>query len=583
MKEKETRRTKKKKKGSGLITFCVTLLIVLFAILGILIWQLIRVGNGESLGFGGSSDRKDTAAAVTLVQENETQQTEPVTQAESTSGETQQSSAGTEGTAAVTGQAQPAGQASKMEPQTYANDANGNMIIPAREAGSMEMEPQWEYVLERTGDTVLDEANYLAAMYDYDGAIAKIQSVSGYESNASYTAAISDYEQRKSEAVVYADNSTIPHIFFHTLVVDTGRAFNDAIAVSKQDGMNKVKDYNYVMTTVDEFCRILEEMYARGYVLVSIYDVASYETQADGTQVMKHQPIYLPEGKKPFVLSVDDVSYYEYMEGHGFATKLVVGEDGTPTNEYVMADGTVVYGSYDVVPILDDFVETHPDFSYRGAKGIIALTGYEGVFGYRTSDFWYNSNCTYFGEYFSWNLENNTVKKQSMYYDNPNIEQDKETAKQVAEACKADGWLFASHTWGHNKVGDSGSYERFESDALLWEREVEPLLGEVDIIIYPQGEDLYEGSWRGYDPENAKYQLLKQLGFSYFCSVDSNLGWTQLGSEYFRMGRANVDGQRMWEAISSYVNPESTAKDRLSTLFDSRLVFDWSRPTPVEK
>jgi len=56
---------------------------------------------------------------------------------------------------------------------------------------------------------------------------------------------------------------------------------------------------------------------------------------------------------------------------------------------------------------------------------------------------------------------------------------------------------------------------------------------------------LYEGSWRGYDPANQKYQLLKELGFSYFCSVDSNLGWTQLGNEYFRMGRANVDGQRM--------------------------------------
>ena len=164
-----------------------------------------------------------------------------------------------------------------MEPQTYENDANGNMIVPERQAGSMETEPAWEYVLEKTGDSVLDDANYLAAMYDYDGAIAKIQSVSGYESNAAYTAAIADYEQRKSEAVVYADNSTIPHIFFHTLVVDTSRAFDDNIAISKQDGMNKVKDYNYVMTTVDEFCRILEEMYTRGYVLVSIYDVASYE------------------------------------------------------------------------------------------------------------------------------------------------------------------------------------------------------------------------------------------------------------------------------------------------------------------
>ena len=61
---------------------------------------------------------------------------------------------------------------------------------------------------------------------------------------------------------------------------------------------------------------------------------------------------------------------------------------------------------------------------------------------------------------FSWNLENNLKKKQTMYQPNPNIEQDKESAKQVAQACRDDGWLFASHTWGHNKVGDSGSYER---------------------------------------------------------------------------------------------------------------------------
>ena len=571
---------RKKKKGTGLIVVCVLLLFFLVAMLGVTILLLLRAGNGETVGFGGKTGGNTQNVSQTVLATQGAVQTSAANDSEA------QTEAQTEGAAesdAATGQAQAAGQALMMEPQTYETDENGNMIIPARQAGSMETEPAWEYVLEKTGDTVLDDANYLAAMYDYDGAIAKIQSVSGYESNAAYTAAIADYEQRKSEAVVYSDNSTIPHIFFHTLVVDTSRAFDDNIAISKQDGMNKVKDYNYVMTTVDEFCRILEEMYSRGYVLVSIYDVASYETQADGTQVMKHQPIYLPEGKKPFVLSVDDVSYYEYMEGHGFASKLVVGEDGTPTSEYTNPDGSVTYGSFDVVPILDDFVETHPDFSYRGAKGIIALTGYEGIFGYRTSDFWYNSNCDYFDQYFSWNLENNTKKKQTMYYDNPNIEQDKESAKQVAQACRDDGWLFASHTWGHNKVGDSGSYERFESDARLWDREVKPLLGDVDIIIYPQGEDLYEGSWRGYDPENQKYQLLKELGFSYFCSVDSNLGWTQLGSEYFRMGRANVDGQRMWEAISSFVDPSSGAVDRLSALIDSRLVFDWSRPTPVEK
>ena len=568
MSQKDTEKNKrKKKKGTGLIVVCVTLLILLFAVLIILIWQISRVGNGETVGFGGKTGNTQAVsqntpsvtqeAALTSSSGSEANAEEVQTQAQTEAAQAE----------SAAGQTQAAGQATMMEPQTYENDANGNMIVPERQAGSMETEPAWEYVLEKTGDSVLDDANYLAAMYDYDGAIAKIQSVSGYESNAAYTAAIADYEQRKSEAVVYADNSTIPHIFFHTLVVDTSRAFDDNIAISKQDGMNKVKDYNYVMSTVDEFCRILEEMYTRGYVLVSIYDVASYETQADGTQVMKHQPIYLPEGKKPFVLSVDDVSYYEYMTGHGFASKLVVGEDGTPTSEYTNPDGSLSYGSYDVVPILDDFVETHPDFSYRGAKGIIALTGYEGIFGYRTSDFWYNSNCDYFDQYFSWNLENNLKKKQTMYQPNPNIEQDKESAKQVAQACRDDGWLFASHTWGHINVGEA-SLERLQTDTQKWLDYVKPLVGDTNVIIFAFGSDL--GDWQPYTSDNEKFAYLKSMGFDIYCNVDSTQYWVQFGENYMRQGRRNLDGYRM------YYNPEM-----LEDLFDAGEVFDKSRPTPV--
>ena len=323
------------------------------------------------------------------------------------------------------------------------------------------------------------------------------------------------------------------------------------------------------MTTIDEFNKIIQSMYDKGYVMVSPHDMAT--VNEDGT--MSRGSIMLPPGKIPFVLSQDDVSYYHYMDGDGFASKLVIDENGDVKNEYIEDDGSVSVGDYDMVPLIDRFVEKHPDFSYRGAKGIVALTGYNGILGYRT-DQSYETRPD--------DLDQNKVDWLDSHPDF-SLEKEREGAKKVADAMKEEGWLFASHTWGHNKVGDSGSYERFESDSRLWDREVKPLLGDVDIIIYPQGEDLYEGSWRGYDPANQKYQLLKELGFSYFCSVDSNLGWTQLGNEYFRMGRANVDGQRMWEAISSYVDPSSGAKDRLSALIDSRLVFDWSRPTPVTK
>ena len=49
-------------------------------------------------------------------------------------------------------------------------------------------------------------------------------------------------------------------------------------------------------------------------------------------------------------------------------------------------DGTtLVTRKSEVVPLVDRFVENHPDFSIDGAKGIIALTGVEGILGYRTS------------------------------------------------------------------------------------------------------------------------------------------------------------------------------------------------------
>ncbi|MGI6107184.1 MAG: polysaccharide deacetylase family protein [Lachnospiraceae bacterium] len=463
--------------------------------------------------------------------------------------------------------------AAETEEQTYSTDASGNLVVPEREAGSFETEPEWTNTLVSTGDEMLDEANRLAAGYDYDSAISLLQSAEDYADNADYQSAVAEYESEKAQCAPYPAMNTITHIFFHSLVVDTSRAFDETIAISKQDGTNKVNAYNEVMTTADEFCRIISDMYEKGYVLVGLHDIAGMTQNVDGTETMQFREILLPPGKTPFVLSVDDVSYYEYMTGHGFASRLVLDENGEVTNEYINPDGSVMYGSYDVLTILEDFIEAHPDFSYRGARGTLALTGYEGILGYRTSDFWYNWNCDYFDEKFA-------SQRESMYYNNENIEQDKATAKQVADAIRELGWTFASHSWGHRDMG-AISYEEMVWDADMWEKEVQPLVGETDLMIFPNGADI--DSWRGYAEDNQKFQYLKQLGFDYFCNVDSSQYWIQIGerSDYFRMGRRNVDGTRMWEAIESFVSPGS-ATNRLSDLFDVRTVFDWSRPTPVE-
>lgn len=55
----------------------------------------------------------------------------------------------------------------------------------------------------------------------------------------------------------------------------------------------------------------------------------------------------------------------------------------------------------------------------NGQKGVVGLTGYNGVLGYRTNE-----------------LDSKDYSKR------------KEQAIKVANAMKRDGWTFASHSWG---------------------------------------------------------------------------------------------------------------------------------------
>lgn len=385
---------------------------------------------------------------------------------------------------------------------------------------------------------LLSDAEALAMTYDYDGAIALLQENSEFSGQQAVTDAIASYEAVKA-TLVQADVTTVPHVFFHSLIMDNSKAF---------DGDADQNGYNQVMTTKSEFLKILEQMYERGYVLVRLHDLAQEVTDESGTVKFTAGSIMLPPGKKPFVMSQDDVCYYEYMEGDGFASRLVIGEDGKPTCEMVMDDGTVSTGSYDLIPLLEDFIAEHPDFSYKGARAVIAFTGYQGVMGYRT-------DTEYEGK-------------------NPNIEEDRQKVRELAQCLRDNGWELASHSWGHINMS-SRSLEDVKTDADKWESRVESLIGDTDIILYPFGSDV--GDWHPYTMDNEKFSYLYQKGFRYFCNVDSAQYWVQLGDTYLRQGRRNLDGYRMY-----YDLPETNpAKDHLSDLFDVTTVFDRERPTPV--
>ena len=285
--------------------------------------------------------------------------------------------------------------------------------------------------------------------------------------------------------------------------------------------------------------------------MVSIKDMAKVDENGNITE----GEILLPPGKTPFVLSQDDVCYYHYMDGDGFATKLVLDEEGKIRNEYVEDDGSVSVGDYDMVPLIDRFVEQHPDFSYRGAKGIVALTGYNGILGYRTDESYETRPA---------DLDANKVQWLDEHPDF-SLEEERAAAKKVADAMKAEGWEFASHTWGHQNVGQI-SLEKLQSDTEKFKKNVDPLIGGTDIIIFAFGTDLTNAA----DYSGDKFEYLKGQGYNYYCNVDSSQYFVQIRDRYFRQGRRNLDGYRM------YYNPEL-----LEDLFNAKEVFDSARPTPV--
>lgn len=398
---------------------------------------------------------------------------------------------------------------------------------------------------------LLEDADRLAAGYDYDKAISMIKSYNSYETYQELVEAISRYEDEMAVCVP-VNIEEITHVFYHSLVVDPDRAF------ANQESNRQAKGNNQWMTTVDEFNKITQSMYDKGYVLVNLHDIVKQTIDENGAVHFSEGEILLPPGKKPYVLSIDDLSYYHSYDNYGFASKMVLDANGKPKCEYIQADGTTVVGDYDIVPLLDQFLEEHPDGAYRGAKGIIALTGYNGVLGYRTDISYETVPADINKDKLKW-LESHPEF---------NLEEERAKAKEVADAMKADGWSFASHTWGHLKIA-SISLEQLQADTKRWKENIEPIVGSTDAIIFAHGEDL--GDWQDYNQSDAKFQYLKGEGYNFFCNVDSRQYGVQIRDNYVRQTRRNLDGYRIYRNATGQEN-------NLSDLFNAAEIIDSKRP-----
>ena len=335
------------------------------------------------------------------------------------------------------------------------------------------------------------------------------------------------------DGVTYAAyDGVVEHLFFHPVVAYPELAFDGDY---KSDGID---DW---MVTAGEYLKILESVYEKGYVLVDIADCWSEQTNEAGETRMVKNTLYLPEGKKPLILSYDDVNYYEYMLENGFTYKLIIGDDGKLASWGLDPEGNeVISRDLDAVTILDKFVEEHPDFSPFGANGCLSLTGYEGILGYRTQT-----------DKDNWTAEREARRQEEI-----------EAVKPIIAELKRTGWTFGSHTWGHISL-NTRTYETVTADMRKWFDEVGSLVGDTTVLFYPFG-----GRLDGDDVQQTgpAFQWMQQQGFRIFCSVGID-SWSKCKSDISAVicDRLHPDGTTLRSA---------KARERYMKFYDAKDIID---------
>ncbi len=350
--------------------------------------------------------------------------------------------------------------------------------------------------------------------------------------------AVKTYWAEEQLTQAWGPNQPVEHIFFHPIIAYPTWAFKDCkIPQSQREGLD---DW---MVTVEEYNKILQSLYDNGYILVRIEDVWS-EVTTDGVTRMVRNTLKLPEGKKPLIISYDDVNYYQYMLEQGFTSKLLIGDDGQIWAECTdpYTNETFLTQDLDAITLLDKFVLEHPDFSLNGAKAVMGLTGYEGILGYRTQ------------------TDRDVTDPTELAAFEANRQKEIEAVKPVIERLKETGWTFASHTWGHIRL-ETRTLEKVQDDTLRWLDEVGSLVGPTTVLLYPYGSRPDGNDWT---KTGEAFKYLQSKGFRVFASV---------GIEPFSCIKSDISA-----VICDRMHPDGTtlrwSRNRYLRFYDAKDIID---------
>lgn len=381
---------------------------------------------------------------------------------------------------------------------------------------------QIKNIISNSQEKFIEYADVLTKNKDYHKSLYILNFLNNYISKNKEISNKINYNNSKiynTEIAMFKGN--VEHIFTHCLLSDP------SVALSPKNPM--ASSYNIDCITPDEFSRVLQQLLYNNYVLIDINKV--FETSGVNAQKAN---FYFPKNKKPLIFSFDDVNYDSKKMNKGMVDKIILDKENNLCTYTSKAKNKISYNN-EFITILENFISKHPEFSYNGARGLICLTGYDGILGYRTQK------------------------------SNPDNLKEITEAVNVVKKLKNLGWSFACHSYGHYHMKKI-SLEAFKRDTLKWKEEVAGIVGDTLIYVYPYGE------WEVFDTTgniSSKHKFLQDNGFKLFCGVGSDKYFEYLpnkkNNRVLFMDRTPIDGFSL-----------KNRKKSLSRLVNATTVYDYT-------
>lgn len=319
------------------------------------------------------------------------------------------------------------------------------------------------------------------------------------------------YFTPKNNLVEY--NGKIEHLTFETLIAFPNKILNN----------NNPNSYNYDETkiTPNEFKNILKELHKNNYILINLEELYFIE---NNTIYLK--TLMLPENKKPLILSFNNVSYKSSFQSIGEIDKIIIDRNNklaTYSTKQSIQDR--ISHDNEFIPILENYIENNPDFSFNNAKGIIFVTGENGLLGYEINP------------------------------KNSNSKHDRKKVLEIIIKLKNNGWKFGSNNYSFINEENLNDME-FMKNISLWNSQVKNLIGDTPYYAFPYGNLISENS--------TKFNTLIDNNFKIFFynDFDTNL---ELNNNTIFMSRKKVNGKTL-----------RNNQENFDKIFNCKKVYDHS-------